>query len=196
MVPIKSVKHRSPKSDTREPPGSSAVNTTSQPPVFQMLIHSVLSEIPSNISCAVNPKSVSSDLPASASGPLFLCDNLWWGEGLPKWLSGKESACQVGDTDSIPGSGRFPGEGNGNPLQYSCQGNPMDRGVGAGGVTVHGVTKSWTPLSNWTAAAATWWGKDFPHPTTLRGERGSRRHPQVLLDGLLIKRGRVRPFCF
>ena len=39
---------------------------------------------------------------------------------LPHWLSGKESACNAGDAASIPGSGRCPGEGNGNPLQYSC----------------------------------------------------------------------------
>ena len=49
--------------------------------------------------------------------------------GLPWWLSGKESTCQAGDVDLIPGLGRFPGEGNGNPLQYSCLGNPMDRGA-------------------------------------------------------------------
>ena len=41
---------------------------------------------------------------------------------------GKEPACNAGDSGSIPGSGRSPGEGNGNPLQYSCLGNPMDRG--------------------------------------------------------------------
>ena len=58
---------------------------------------------------------------------------------LPRWLGGKESACQVGDTDSVPGSGRSPGEGNGNPLQYSCLGNPMDRG--AWRAIVHRVTK-------------------------------------------------------
>ena len=46
--------------------------------------------------------------------------------GLLWWLSGKESTCQAGDVDLIPGLGRFPGEGNGNPLQYSCLGNPMD----------------------------------------------------------------------
>ena len=45
----------------------------------------------------------------------------------PRWLSGKESSCQAGDIGSIPRSGRYPGEGNGNPLQYSCLGNPMDR---------------------------------------------------------------------
>ena len=59
--------------------------------------------------------------------------------GLPIWLSGKESACSAGDTGSIPGWGRSLGEGNGNPLQYSCLGNPMDRG--AWWTTVHGVAK-------------------------------------------------------
>ena len=53
---------------------------------------------------------------------------------------GKESACNAGDPGSIPGLGRSPGEGNGNPLQYSCLGNPMDRG--AWQATVHGVPKS------------------------------------------------------
>ena len=65
--------------------------------------------------------------------------------GHPWWLSGKESTCQAGDKGSIPGSGRCPGEGNGNPLQYLCLGNPMDRG--AWQATVHGVTKSQTRLS-------------------------------------------------
>ena len=45
------------------------------------------------------------------------------------WLSSKESACQTGDVGLIPGSERSPGEGTGNPLQYSCLGNPMERGV-------------------------------------------------------------------
>ena len=53
---------------------------------------------------------------------------------------GKESACNAGDPGSIPGSGRYPGGGNDNPLQYSCLGNSMDRGTRPG--TVHGVTKS------------------------------------------------------
>ena len=56
----------------------------------------------------------------------------------------KESACNAGDLGSIPGSGRSSGEGNGNPLQYSCLENPMDRG--AWRATVHEVTKSWTLL--------------------------------------------------
>ena len=65
-------------------------------------------------------------------------------QGLPWWLSSKESACNAGDLGSIPGSGRSHGVGNGNPLQYSCQKNPMDRG--AWQATVHGVTKSQTRL--------------------------------------------------
>ena len=64
---------------------------------------------------------------------------------LPRWLSGKESACNAGDVGLIPGSGRSPGGGNGNPLQYSCLENSMDRGVWW--IIVHGVTKSWTQLS-------------------------------------------------
>ena len=61
---------------------------------------------------------------------------------------GKESACNVGDPGSIPGSGRSPGEGNGNPLQYSCLENSMVRGAWL--ATVHGVEKSWTRLSEFT----------------------------------------------
>jgi len=57
-------------------------------------------------------------------------------QGLPTQLTGKESACQA-DVVSIPLSGRSPGEGNGNPLQYSYLENPMDRG--AWWATVHGV---------------------------------------------------------
>ena len=55
--------------------------------------------------------------------------------------AGKESACNVGDLGSIPGLGRSPGKGNGYPFQYSGLENSMDS-------TVHGVPKSWTPLSN------------------------------------------------
>ena len=58
----------------------------------------------------------------------------------------KKSVCNAGDVGSTPGSGRSPGEGNGNPLQYSCLENPMDRG--AWRATVPGVTKSWTQLSD------------------------------------------------
>ena len=57
----------------------------------------------------------------------------------PGGLQGKESACSAGDLGSIPGSGRSPGEGDGNPLQNSCLKNPMDRG--AWRATVLGVAK-------------------------------------------------------
>ena len=62
--------------------------------------------------------------------------------GLPWWLNGKESACNAGDTGSITELGRSPGEGNGNPLQYSCLKNAMDRG--AWQATVHGLARSQT----------------------------------------------------
>ena len=59
---------------------------------------------------------------------------------------GKESAFNAGDLASIPGLGRYTRERNGNPLQYSCLENSMDRGVLW--ATVHRVTKGWTPLSD------------------------------------------------
>ena len=59
--------------------------------------------------------------------------------------SGKAATCSAGDLGSIPGLGRSPGEGTGNPLQYPGLENPMDRG--AWWATVHGVTKSQTRLS-------------------------------------------------
>ena len=52
---------------------------------------------------------------------------------------GKETACKAGNVGSIPGSGRLPGEGNGNPPQYSCLGNPMNRG--AWQAAVHGLAR-------------------------------------------------------
>ena len=64
----------------------------------------------------------------------------------PYSSDGKESACNARDPRSIPGLGRSPGEGNGNPLQYSCLENSMDRGVWW--ATVHGTTNSRTRLSN------------------------------------------------
>ena len=67
--------------------------------------------------------------------------------GIPGGLSSKEPACNAeatGNMDAILGLGRSPGDGHGNPLQYSCRENPMDRG--AWQATVHGVTKSGTRL--------------------------------------------------
>ena len=66
--------------------------------------------------------------------------------GFPHSPIGKESPCNVGELGSIPESGRSPGEGNGNPLQYSYLENPTDRGVWQ--ATVHGVAKSQTQLSD------------------------------------------------
>ena len=64
--------------------------------------------------------------------------------GLTQWLSGKESACNEENLGSIPGSGRSPGGGHGNPLQYSCPENPKDRGVWQ--AIIHRVAKSRTGL--------------------------------------------------
>ena len=65
---------------------------------------------------------------------------LFW--GFPGDSDSEESACNVGDLGSIPGLGRPPEVGNGNPLQYSCLEIPIDRG--AWRATVHGITKSQT----------------------------------------------------
>ena len=70
-------------------------------------------------------------------------------QGFPLWLSGKESACNVGDAgdvDLIPGLGRSPGGGNGNPFEYSCLKNSMDRG--AWWAIVQSGAKSQTRLSD------------------------------------------------
>ena len=66
----------------------------------------------------------------------------------PGGSDGKVSVYNVGDLGSSPGLGRSPGEGNGNPLQYYCLENPMDRG--AWQATVHGVAKSRTRLNDFT----------------------------------------------
>ena len=66
--------------------------------------------------------------------------------GFPGGSDGKESACNAGDLGLITGLGSFPGGGHGNPLQYSCLENLMDRGDWW--ATVHGVTKSRTRLSD------------------------------------------------
>ena len=67
--------------------------------------------------------------------------------GFPGGSDSKASTCNAADLGLKPGSGRCPGEANGNPVQYSCLKTPMDGG--AWGDTVHGVTKSWTWLSDW-----------------------------------------------
>ena len=71
---------------------------------------------------------------------------LWYLWGFPGGSEGKASACNVGGLGSIPGSGRYTGEGNGNPLSYSYLGNPTDRGSSQ--VTEHRVAKNWTQFSD------------------------------------------------
>ena len=85
--------------------------------------------------------------------------------GFPGGSEVKASACNTGDLGSVPGLGRSPGEGNGNPLQYSCLKNPMDGE--AWWATIHGVAKSWTRLSDFTSLhfyllfrfSLHWWAK-------------------------------------
>ena len=69
--------------------------------------------------------------------------------GFPRGSAGKESACNAGDLDSIPGLGRFPREWNSSPLQYSDLENPMD-------YIVHGVAKSQTRLSDFHSLTHTY----------------------------------------
>ena len=66
--------------------------------------------------------------------------------GFPGGLIGKESSCNAGDLGSIPALGRSLGEGNGNPLQYSCLENPLGRDAWL--ATLYGVAKSWSQLSD------------------------------------------------
>ena len=78
-----------------------------------------------------------------------LCGQLAKFEGFLWWFSGKEFACNAGDSGdmgSIPGLGRSPGGGNGNPHQYSCLKNPVDRGDWQ--AVIQRITKSQTQLSN------------------------------------------------
>ena len=87
-----------------------------------LLLELVSAWIPAGTSCHVAVRKMQGDL------------------GLPWWLSSKEYACNAGDLGSIPGPGRFPGEDNGYPLQYSCLENSVDSG--ACRVPAHGITKS------------------------------------------------------
>ena len=90
--------------------------------------------------------TVSNGCNATARNSLWL--RVYLNIGFPGGSEVKAPVCSVGDLGSIPGLGRFPGEGNGNPLQYSCLENPMDRG--AWWAIVHGVAKSRTRLSDFT----------------------------------------------
>ena len=72
--------------------------------------------------------------------PSLLYIRIWYPSDFPGGSDGKESACNAGDLGLIPGLGRYPGHGNGNPLQYSCLESSMDRG--ALWAIVHGATES------------------------------------------------------
>ena len=113
-------------------------------------------------------------LPGSSAGKESACDpgdprgipgsgnSPWRRDRLPTLVfidfpggsDGKESACSVEVLVSIPGLGRSPGRGHGNPLQYSCLQNPMDRG--AWWAPVHGVLKSLTRLKQLNTTAQLW----------------------------------------
>ena len=101
--------------------------------------------------------------------------------GFPSSTSGKESVCNAGDTRDkhlITGIGRSPAEGNGNPLQYSCLENSMDRGVWQ--ATVKGVTKSRTQLSTHTCTMVRWNILLSP----------GKRHPELSGKGRIMKKSR------
>ena len=103
---------------------------------FKFSLESSIREGTKGIFHSIRIKAVTvvQELSFSSSSPKFL--------DFPGSSDGKESACNAGNVGSIPGSGRSPGEGNSNPLQYSCLENSMDRG--AWQATVHGVAESWT----------------------------------------------------
>ena len=92
--------------------------------------------------------SVNVEAPASYSDLAKIMEVATVKSRLPRWvgrISDKESACHTGDAGSVPKSRGSPGEENGNPLQHSCQGSPMDRG--SWWITIHGIAKSRTQFS-------------------------------------------------
>ena len=85
-------------------------------------------------------------------------------QGFPGSSNGEESTCNMGDPGLISESGRSPGEGNGNPLQYSCLENPMDRG--AWWPTVHGVAKDKTERLTSSLSSHSYLGTVMPKGLT------------------------------
>ena len=118
--------------------------------------------------------------------------------GFPGGSDSKASVYNGGDPGSIPGSGRSPGEGNGNPLQYYCLENPMDGG--AWQATVHGVANSRTRLSNFTFTH--WRRKQQPTPVFLPGESqgwrslvGCRLSGRIELDTTEVTQQQQQQHC-
>ena len=111
--------------------------------------------------------------------------------GFPCVSNGKVSACNAGDGGSIPGLVRSPGKGNGNPLQYSCLENSMDKGVWW--ATVHGVTKSQTWLTSShththipkTCSEQAWCCWDLTHELGAPSRKKSRKKMILVLSGHL-----------
>ena len=102
-------------------------------------------------SCCLKPSTSASCTlalsmgPGVGGGPSDIC-GCFCRHCFPSGSVVKNLPANAGDVSSIPGWGRSPGEGNDNPLQYSCHGNPMDRGTWW--ATVHGVAKSGTRLND------------------------------------------------
>ena len=104
----------------------------------------------------------------------------------PGGSDGKASAYNAGDLASIPGLGRSPGEGNGNPLQYSCPENPM--GGGAWQATVHGVAKSLTQLSYFTFTFKLDLFQIYKANVTLKTKKYNLSHQQAKEENLVTIR--------
>ena len=107
----------------------------------------------------------------------------------PGGSEGKASVCNAGDLGSSPGLGRSPGEGNGNPLQYCCLENPMDRG--AWQAAVYGVSKSRTWLSDFTSLLHI---KYLPNGV-YRNSWYRRKHPNVRTIHSFNKYCWMNPLC-
>ena len=111
-------------------PGPSVPWGLQPKPFLHITLHSAAWLLPSQrppVPSAAQPQTpkTTATAPPQPWAPHFVCPRVW----LPQWLRGKESACNAGDVGLILGSGRSPGEGYSNPLQYSCLENPMDRGA-------------------------------------------------------------------
>ena len=101
---------------------------------------------------------------------------------LPRWLSGKEFICQAGDVGSIPGSGIFLGEENGNPLQCSCLENPRD--WESWWAAVYDVTQSRTRLKRLRSSSSSS-SSSRPYLETSKNKEGRREHRIGLALGVI-----------
>ena len=101
-------------------------------------------------------------------------------QGLPRWLSSKESACNAGDAGSTPGSGRSPGEGSGNHFQYACLAHSHGQRSLAG-YTVHGIARVRHDLAtNPPAPQIPKWPTDTKQAETMKSRTLSHAHPFLI----------------